>query len=75
VNKVPASEPHADKNRFECRTCPYIHLIKDDEEWFERKTFKRKEVEDVIGGPEAWANANKMDGMLSHLLSVWTDCP
>jgi len=61
VTKVSAGEGNPDSNRFECRTCPYQHIIKDDWEWFERKKFPRKEVEDVIGGPEAWANADKME--------------
>jgi DNA-directed RNA polymerase III subunit RPC11 len=65
VTKVSAGEGNPDSNRFECRTCPYQHIIKDDWEWFERKKFPRKEVEDVIGGPEAWANADKMEGMPS----------
>ncbi|KAK1758708.1 hypothetical protein QBC47DRAFT_375539 [Echria macrotheca] len=44
-------------NRLECRTCPYEHPI--EEAIFSRKTFHRKEKEDVFGGPGAWDNAQK----------------
>ncbi len=44
-------------NRLECRTCPYQHPIETT--IFSRKTFPRKEKEDVFGGPGAWDNADK----------------
>ena len=50
------------QNRLECRSCPYEFLI--NQRYFERKEMKRKEVDDVLGGPDAWANVDKTDGTL-----------
>ncbi|XRM41840.1 RNA polymerase III C11 subunit [Aspergillus tubingensis] len=50
-------------NRFECRTCPYQYAL--DQSWFEKTPMKQKEVEDVFGGKEEFANAD----------SVATQCP
>lgn len=55
------------QNRLECRTCPYQYLI--NQRWFERKEMKRKEVDDVLGGRDAWANVDKTEGVL--FLLVW----
>ncbi|KAK5656353.1 hypothetical protein OQA88_4733 [Cercophora sp. LCS_1] len=44
-------------NRLECRTCPYQHAI--EKTIFSRKTFVRKEREDVFGGEDEWKNASK----------------
>merc|ERR1712093_385101 len=35
-------------NRLECQTCPYEFLLQG--QYFERKTYVRKEREDVFGG-------------------------
>ncbi|MCJ1265513.1 RNA polymerase III C11 subunit [Lobaria immixta] len=48
------------QNRLECRTCPYRFII--ERRYFERKDMKRKMVEDVMGGKDAWANVDKTDG-------------
>lgn len=53
------------QNRLECRSCPYEFLI--NQRYFERKEMKRKEVDDVLGGPDAWANVDKTDGTLYNL--------
>ncbi|GKZ24915.1 RNA polymerase III C11 subunit [Aspergillus brasiliensis] len=45
-------------NRFECRTCPYQYAL--DQSWFEKTPMKQKEVEDVFGGKEEFANADSM---------------
>jgi Transcription factor S-II (TFIIS) len=42
---------------LECQTCPYQYILK--KRYYERKTFTRKEREDVFGGPGAWDNADK----------------
>ncbi|KAI4158964.1 MAG: hypothetical protein LQ342_006998 [Letrouitia transgressa] len=55
----PSDEFPGGQNRLECRSCPYQFLIKD--RVYERTEFKRKEVEDVIGGKDAWANVDKTD--------------
>mmetsp|Transcript_18283 Transcript_18283/g.35780 ORF Transcript_18283/g.35780 Transcript_18283/m.35780 type:complete len:135 (+) Transcript_18283:1371-1775(+) len=41
--------------RFYCQTCPYIHNI--HEKLTRRVELKRKKVDDVLGGQEAWKNA------------------
>ena len=42
--------------RFFCRTCPYIYRI---ETKFENKmNLQRKEVDDVLGGADAWKDAH-----------------
>ncbi|KAI9833056.1 MAG: hypothetical protein M1819_003889 [Sarea resinae] len=43
-------------NRLECRTCPYEFIL--EKRYFERTEMKRKEVEDVMGGPGAWDNVD-----------------
>ncbi|KAI0008309.1 hypothetical protein F4779DRAFT_618743 [Xylariaceae sp. FL0662B] len=49
--------PETGRNRLECRTCPYQHAI--EEPMYSRRYFKKKEREDVFGGPGAWDNADK----------------
>jgi len=45
--------------RLECRTCPYIHNILDP---LRIKKFPAlKEMRDVMGGEEAWKNADSME--------------
>jgi DNA-directed RNA polymerase III subunit RPC11 len=51
---------HGGKNRFECRTCPYQMVL--DRRYFERKNMKLKEVEDILGGADSWANVDRTDG-------------
>ncbi|KAJ5443973.1 DNA-directed RNA polymerase III subunit RPC10 [Penicillium daleae] len=51
-------------NRFECRTCPYEDII-GDKSYYEKTEMKQKEVEDVFGGANEFANAD----------SVATQCP
>lgn len=45
------------KNRLECRTCPYELPI--TEPIYSRRTFPKKERDDIFGGPQAWDNADK----------------
>ena len=45
---------------MECRTCAYNYGLSTS--LYERKTMKRKEVEDVLGGKEAWENVDKTSG-------------
>ncbi|EON63375.1 hypothetical protein W97_02602 [Coniosporium apollinis CBS 100218] len=62
VARLPHNDvsPHlSDKNAFECRTCPYQYVL--DKRYYERKTMKRKEVEDVMGGADTWKNADKTE--------------
>ncbi len=41
--------------------------------YFERKHMKRKEVEDVMGGAQAWENVDKTEGMGLVLLKWWEE--
>ncbi|KAF6237088.1 hypothetical protein HO173_004556 [Letharia columbiana] len=60
VSRAPSTLSFPEgQNRLECRTCPYEFLI--DQKYYERREMKRKEVEDVIGGKEAWENVDKAD--------------
>ncbi|KAI1076945.1 hypothetical protein F5B20DRAFT_298820 [Whalleya microplaca] len=52
-----SASPETGRNRLECRTCPYQHAI--EEPMYSRRYFKKKEREDVFGGPGAWDNADK----------------
>ncbi|KAH8692753.1 DNA-directed RNA polymerase III subunit RPC10 [Talaromyces proteolyticus] len=49
-------------NRFECHSCPYQHVI--DTMYYEKRTLKQKEAEDVMGGKKMWENADSMEGEL-----------
>jgi DNA-directed RNA polymerase III subunit RPC11 len=50
----------AGRNRFECPTCPYVRVL--DRNFFERTYLPRKEIEDVLGGEDAWKNVDKTKG-------------
>lgn len=54
----PAPKYPLGVNRFECRTCPYQYILKGG--WSEKTPMKQKEVEDVFGGKEEFANADSM---------------
>ncbi|KAJ5973843.1 hypothetical protein N7481_011053 [Penicillium waksmanii] len=65
VSRAESSTQHPmGINRFECRTCPYEQPIVR-QTIFETTEMKQKEVEDVFGGKEEFANAD----------SVGTQCP
>lgn len=71
MSRGPASDEYpAGQNRLECRTCPYEFLI--NQRYFERKEMRRKEVDDVLGGPAEWANVDKTEGTGSQLLAMRT---
>ncbi|GAT21585.1 sphingosine kinase [Aspergillus luchuensis] len=55
-------------NRFECRTCPYQYAL--DQSWFEKTPMKQKEVEDVFGGKEEFANADSVAMVKLHAYSL-----
>ena len=59
-------------NRFECRTCPYEQPIVR-QTIFETTEMKQKEVEDVFGGKEEFANADSVASKLRQFLSsLWS---
>jgi DNA-directed RNA polymerase III subunit RPC11 len=45
--------------RFYCASCPYIFNISEEYSVIQKLT--RKSVDDVLGGPEAWKNAEQTD--------------
>uniref|UniRef100_A0A7S3AQ55 DNA-directed RNA polymerase subunit n=1 Tax=Haptolina ericina TaxID=156174 RepID=A0A7S3AQ55_9EUKA len=49
--------------RFFCQTCPYVYQLKETV-YMEVKT-EHKAVDDVLGGPEAWKNADQTDASCS----------
>ena len=55
-------------NRFECRTCPYEDII-GDKSYYEKTEMKQKEVEDVFGGANEFANADSVASKLPTLPS------
>lgn len=58
-------------NRFECRVCPYEAPL--EKNYFEKKDMKQKEVDDVFGGKEEFANADSVGSKLSLLSSLRSD--
>ncbi|KAI5291651.1 RNA polymerase III C11 subunit [Ascosphaera acerosa] len=56
ISRAPASARYPDGiNRFECRTCPYQYLL--DRTYYERTEMKRKEVAEVLGSKDEYANS------------------
>lgn len=53
-----------DKNRFECRTCPYQMVL--DRRYYERKNMKLKDVGDILGGADSWKNVDQTEGMFCN---------
>lgn len=58
-------------NRFECRVCPYEAPL--DKNYFEKKDMKQKEVDDVFGGKEEFANADSVGSKFFLLFSLRSD--
>lgn len=49
----------ADGMRFFCQTCPYLFQINDKVE--KKVPLQRKQVDDVLGGDEAWENVDQTE--------------
>jgi DNA-directed RNA polymerase III subunit RPC11 len=49
--------------RFFCQACPY--LFKIDEKVEKKVPLQRKQVDDVLGGAEAWENVDQTEGAWS----------
>lgn len=58
-------------NRFECRVCPYEAPL--EKNYFEKKDMKQKEVDDVFGGKEEFANADSVGSKFFLLSSLRSD--
>ncbi|KAG9321386.1 hypothetical protein KVV02_005759 [Mortierella alpina] len=50
-----------------CQTCPYIYPVVKT--IVQRKTLDRKQVDDVLGGDDAWANVDQTEGENAELLA------
>lgn len=49
----------ADGMRFFCQTCPYLFQINEKVE--KKVPLQRKQVDDVLGGDEAWENVDQTE--------------
>lgn len=49
-------------NKIQCRTCPYQYSINQNHSNRSHRT--TKEIDDVLGGPDAWNNVDKTEGSL-----------
>jgi DNA-directed RNA polymerase subunit M/transcription elongation factor TFIIS len=47
---------------MECRSCTYRYQLKRSRPYRETRAVKPKEVDDVLGGPSAWENADTTGG-------------
>eukprot|EP01138_Halocafeteria_seosinensis_P008702 gb/GECG01008895.1/.p1 GENE.gb/GECG01008895.1/~~gb/GECG01008895.1/.p1 ORF type:complete len:106 (+),score=5.76 gb/GECG01008895.1/:1-318(+) len=45
--------------RFYCRTCPYVHDV--DHRIMKTIPLDRKQVDDILGGADAWKNVDQTD--------------
>ncbi|PFX28215.1 DNA-directed RNA polymerase III subunit RPC10 [Stylophora pistillata] len=50
--------------RFACQTCPYVYNI--TKKISSKKYPQLKEVDDVLGGKEAWENVDSTEGPVAH---------
>lgn len=50
--------------RFFCQTCPYLFQINDKVE--KKVPLQRKQVDDVLGGDEAWENVDQTETRCPH---------
>jgi DNA-directed RNA polymerase III subunit RPC11 len=53
-------EDDIQKNAFQCRTCPYQHVLTKPYPHFTK--LKKKEVDDIIGEKDQWESAQKVQG-------------
>ena len=45
-----------DEVRFYCKTCPYVYLVESKVKQI--KYLERKEVDDIMGGEDAWKDVD-----------------
>jgi DNA-directed RNA polymerase III subunit RPC11 len=63
------TEPSPSGNlRFYCKTCPYIFAISG--KITKKVSLSRKEVDDVLGGPDAWKNVEQTDGKTTNSIKL-----
>lgn len=51
-----------DSSAFKCRTCAYTFPVPEGVAYASRVELKRKTVDDVLGGEDAWKNVDSTDG-------------
>ncbi len=54
-----------DSSSFKCRTCAYNFPVPEGVAYASRVELKRKTVDDVLGGEDAWKNVDSTDGKSS----------
>jgi len=60
--------------RFCCGSCPYVHSIKKSIS--QKQMLKRKVLDDVLGGADAWKNVDQTEGTSGghkHTIHYQTD--
>ncbi|KAL0589934.1 hypothetical protein ABG067_001900 [Albugo candida] len=57
-------EPNSEGMRFFCQTCPYLYQIETRIE--KHVQLQRKQVDDVLGGDEAWDNVDQTEVRCPH---------
>lgn len=61
ISRIPStnlnSRALAGQNAFICSTCPYLYPLQ--KRYYERKTLQRKDVDDILGGADAWDNVDR----------------
>lgn len=61
-----------DGYRFYCHSCPYVHAIRRP--IIDRVYLKRKEVDDVLGGADAWKNVDQTEGKHGSANETCKEC-
>ena len=51
-----------DSGAFKCRSCAYSFPVSEGAAYASRVELKRKTVDDVLGGEDAWKNVDATDG-------------
>ena len=49
--------------RFRCAICYYVSKLEPDQVTTLRTTYKAKEVDDILGGEEAWKNVPETEAL------------
>lgn len=62
ANMLLVGRDDSNYNRWECSTCPYQFPIA--KQMTTRVKLTRKQVDDIMGGEDAWKNVDSTDGEL-----------
>lgn len=61
ISRIPSTNLNSrhlsGQNAFTCATCPYHYPLQ--KRYYERKILKRKDVDDILGGADAWDNVDR----------------